>query len=575
MRKGKEMVRKKNAALQTVQDVVCANTGMSVDDLLNDRTPYPIEQLRQAAELIRDAIQAKKTIYIAGDYDVDGICASSILELGLRCVHAKTVVRLPKRFSEGYGLKKEMVEEFDDGQLLITVDNGITAMDAIQRAKEKTMTVIVTDHHLPALDEETKLPILPEADIVIDPNAIQNSAKFNGYCGAGLAFRLCRMLLGPKHWMIPRLLSLAAIATVADSVPLLYENRLIVKYGLQTMVDRRGNTKGLYAILCELDLDRYITETNIGFKLAPALNAPGRLRDDGAMDAFKLLTFEGSYAEAKEMAQALLEDNKKRKELSDAWTQKIIEKIEENHMESDYPLVIYEKNIPEGIIGIVAGRIAEKFHSPCFLLGESSTSGIAKGSSRSDGFCNLKELLDSNKDWLISYGGHAPAAGLKLHTGEIPEFRKALLRTLEGQRPEFIEKNECDLYIKANQIEATIEELQKYAPYGEGNPMPIFYLEDLTLVPVGTEYYKMISNGKGVKLLSPQLEAVSFDGAEEYENLHYPRHVSLLGTLSVHIFMDKKKNQMEYSKIYPSNSTVRTSPLAKALANRAVGRYQN
>ena len=105
--------------------------------------------------------------------------------------------------------------------------------------------------------------------------------------------------------------------------------------------------------------------------------------------------------------------------------------------------------------------------------------------------------------------------------------------------------------------------------------MPIFYLEDLTLVPVGTEYYKMISNGKGVKLLSPQLEAVSFDGAEEYENLHYPRHVSLLGTLSVHIFMDKKKNQMEYSKIYPSNSTVRTSPLAKALANRAVGRYQN
>lgn len=569
------MIIKKDPSLHTVQDVVSTNTGMSVEDLLNDRNSYPIEQLRQAAELIRDAIQAHKTIYIAGDYDVDGICGSSILELGLICVHAKTVIRLPKRFSEGYGLKKETVEEFENGQLLITVDNGITSMEAIRRAKEKEMTVIVTDHHLPILDEETKAPILPAADVVIDPNAIPGSAKFNGYCGAGLAYRLCRMMLGPKHWIMPRLLSLAAIATIADSVPLLYENRLIVKYGLKTMIDRRGNTKGLYALLCELNLDQHITESNVGFRLAPALNAPGRLRDDGAMDAFRLLTFEGPYAEAKEMAQALLEDNRLRRELSNEWTQKTIEKIEQSNMQNDYPLVIYEENIPEGIIGIVAGRVAEKFHAPCFLLGESSIPGIAKGSSRSDGICNLKELLDSNKDWLISYGGHAPAAGLKLHTGTIPEFRAALLRTMEGKRPELIEKNEYDLKINQNQIETTIEELQKYAPYGEGNPMPVFYLEDLTLVPVGTEYYKLISNGKGVKLLSPKLEAVSFDGAEEYEKLHYPRHVSLLGTLSVHIFMNKTTNQMEYSHIYPSNSTVRISLLVKALANRAVGRYQN
>jgi len=200
MRKGKEMIIKKDPSLHTVQDVVSTNTRMSVEDLLNDRNSYPIEQLRQAAELIRDAIQAHKTIYIAGDYDVDGICGSSILELGLICVHAKTVIRLPKRFSEGYGLKKETVEEFEDGQLLMTVDNGITSMEAIRRAKEKEMTVIVTDHHLPILDEETKAPILPDADVVIEPNAIPGSAKFNGYCGAGLAYRLCRMMLGPKHW---------------------------------------------------------------------------------------------------------------------------------------------------------------------------------------------------------------------------------------------------------------------------------------------------------------------------------------------------------------------------------------
>lgn len=570
------MVTKRNADLHSIQDVVCANTGMSVEELLNDQQSYPIDNLQFAAIILRDAVRSGKTIYIMGDYDVDGICASSILFMGLNSVNANVVVKLPKRFSEGYGLKAEAVEACEDGQVLITVDNGIASIDAIKKAKEKGMTVIVTDHHLPIMDEKTNQPILPEADVIIDPNAIPDSAAFNGYCGAGLAYRLCRFMLGTKHWLMPKLLSFAAIATVADSVPLIKDNRLLVKYGLQAMIDRRGNTKGLYALLCELNLDKYITAENIGFKLAPVLNAPGRLRDDGAMDAFHLLTFEGRYDDAKSMAQALMQDNQTRRELSDTWTKKVIDSIEENGMQDDYPLVAYEKEIPEGIIGIVAGRVAEKFHAPCFLLGESATTGIAKGSSRSDGVCNLKALLDDHKDFLISYGGHAPAAGLKLFTEHIAEFRSALLRDMHGKRPSsLVEKDEYDLKISTNDIESTMKELQKFAPYGEGNPMPVFYLEDLTLVPVGTEYFKLISDGRGVKLLSPNVEAVKFDGGEEYVELGKPRHVSLLGTLSVHHFMGKFKNQMEYFKIYPSKSTARTSPLARALANRAVGRYKN
>ena len=227
------MFQVKDPRLRTVEEVVSANTGMTAESLLCDRKDYRLDGLDTAAAMLKEAVREGKIIYIAGDYDVDGILATAILALALKALKANMVLRLPRRFTEGYGLKREMVDRFKNGQFLITVDNGISALEAVRRAREKGMEVIVTDHHLPVVDEETGEVLYPQANLIIDPNAAPSSADFVGYCGAGIAFKLAVELLGTGHSLIPRLLSFAAIATIADSVPLIGENRRIVKEGLR------------------------------------------------------------------------------------------------------------------------------------------------------------------------------------------------------------------------------------------------------------------------------------------------------------------------------------------------------
>jgi len=573
MRKGKIMVNIKDSRLQTVEQVVCSNTGMTPPQLLNDITEYQIDGLDVAAWMIKDAIKKKKTIYIPGDYDVDGVLASGILEMSVSALGGNVIVRLPKRFSEGYGLRASMIDEFEPEHLIITVDNGITSIDAIKKAKEKGMTVIVTDHHLAAVDEVTKEPIYPDADLIIDPNAIPHSADFNGYCGAGLAYKLSIELLGKRHPLVPKLLSLAAIATIADSVPLIGENRRIVKEGLKTLITKEGTTKGIYALLTALELDKYVSAENIGYKIAPALNAPGRLRNDGAMDAYRLVTFDGSYLQARDLADKIIRDNTTRRELSDFWTDQVIQSIGNQGFSYDFPIVAYIPNMPEGIIGIIAGRIAEKYQSPCFLLSDISDPELIKGSGRSYGDVHLKELLDKNQAFILKYGGHAPAAGLTLKRSQLDGFREALQNTLCGHPPVAIDLNSCDLKISPREINSTMKEILKFQPYGEGNPSPVIFIDELTLIPNGSAYYRLISNGKGVKLTSSDIEIVSFQGAEDYAKLNNPRHVRVLGTMSQNHFMGYIKNQLECRQVFPCNPVVVKSALALTLERKAQQRY--
>lgn len=566
-------MKKRRPELNTVSQVVCANTGMSAAQLLHDTRNYVIKGLDTAAQMIKEAIQEHRTIVVPGDYDVDGIMASSILYITLRSLGAHCIVRLPRRFSEGYGLKEKMVAEFEPGQLMITVDNGIASLEAIKLAKEKGMTVIVTDHHLSVTDEETGLPVYPEADLIIDPNAIPGTADFNGYCGAGLAYKLAVELLGADHPLIPKLKSLAAIATIADSVPLVDENRRIVKEGLTAMVTKEGTTMGLYALLYLLYLNKCVTANHVGFKIAPAINASGRLRDNGSMDAFHLMVFDGTFQEAKEMAEKLLEDNKLRRELSEKWTKKAVTAIEQNGQQHDIPIVTYLPGVPEGIIGIIAGRLAEHFQSPCFVLGDTGNPAVIKGSSRSYGGVHLKNLLDQNQQFLLTYGGHAPAAGLSLEKEKFAEFRQALINTLRGCVLQQNQEEYYDIQVSPVEVDKLMKELDQYAPYGEGNPSPVIMVNGLKLKPVDSQYYQTISAGRGIKLTTEELEAVSFDGAEAYKTLNNPKQVTLVGTLSRNYFNGKSKIQMEYQKVIPVETLLKKSPLALALERRAHGRY--
>ena len=574
MQRDRNIYKKRNPGLHTIEEIVCANTGASAEEMVHDTAPYTVDGIREAVQLIHWGMQQKKRFYIAADYDVDGIAAASILDMALRELDCAVVVRLPKRFSEGYGLSMKAVDEFEDGQFVITVDNGITSIDAIHRAKEKGMTVIITDHHLAKVDEENEEPIYPDADLIIDPNAIPFSADFEGYCGAGLAYKLALSLLGPEHRLLPKLTSFAAIATIADSVPLIKENRRIVKAGLKSMVTKGGSTMGLYALLYTLDLDRYVNSVNIAFKLAPVLNAPGRLRDDGAMDSFRLLTFDGPYYRAKALTEKLLEDNKTRRQLTEYWMQKTMEYITKECMFGNFPVVAYIPGTPEGIIGIIAGRMAELMKAPCFILTDSEP-GVLKGSGRSFGGVNLKKLLDANRNYLIKYGGHADAAGISIKSEVYMEFSNALMDTLNGYQVPVSDEIQYDLKIAAKELPEIMREIIKFEPYGMKNPAPVIYIEDLLLTPSGTSHYKLFSNGKGVRLQCAELDIVAFDGASEYARLKTPRHVDLIGTLSLHYFMGQCRNQMEVSHICSRDKDEEKTPLASELESLAMGRYAN
>lgn len=575
------MFVKREGVPKTIAGLIKQNTGMSTETLMKDTKKYRIDGLSQARDMIQAAIQEKRHIYIFGDYDVDGICCGAVMTVGLRALGYEdhVTVRLPKRFSEGYGVSEKAIDEFEGNSLLITVDNGISAIEPIKKAKDKGMTVMVVDHHLPATDENGA-PVYPDADLIIDPNAIEGSADFNGYCGAGLAYRIMCQLINDRKVLI-RLLCLAAVATIADSVPLTYENRRIVRYGLHYMTDMGYATTGLFALLSLCDCNEYVSETDIGFKIAPCLNAPGRLYDDGAKQSFLLMSFEGDLREAKLMAEKQLTDNEKRKELSDEWTKKINEQIQKEHLEADNPMTIYAPGVPEGIIGIIAGRIAEEWHTPCILLGDAEQAGILKGSARSSGDVHLYNLLKHGEMYLLRFGGHAPAAGLSLKAENLNAFRHIMQDTLMNLYPGFTREEMPTVYDmeldgrKRDQVLHVFEEVIRYSPYGQGNPAPVIRLKNLAVVPVRTEdglsNFRYLKNNAGILIHATDYSCISFKEPERYVAIGAPGCIDLVGSVQLHYYKGKFDYRFEFSGLEESghNQKPGKSGFAKLLEQKA------
>ena len=575
------MFKCNDKTLHSVLDVVTKNTGMSKEELLHDSKTYTVcgfvpsnppqyveDGIMAAAKAIAEAVKAKKKIYICGDYDVDGITASSILYLALHARGVSSTVRLPRRMSEGYGLSVKAVNECDNGQFLITVDNGISSLEAIKRAKEKKMTVVVTDHHLPYVNPETQKIEYPCADLIVDPNATDFPCDFRGYCGAGLAFKIACVLLG-KNPEIYKLWTIAAIGTLADSVPLIAENRRIVRNGLQLMQKHGTMTEGLKALLQAYQDGGIVDEEMINYNIAPALNAPGRLNDFGAMDSFHCLTCE--VVSASYLADKLVRANNTRKNLTNTWTRKTIESVQQEYKTTPNAVVAYMEDIPEGLCGIIAGRVAEKMHVPCFLFANTEDPKVIKASGRTYGDVNLKELLDQNAKLTVKYGGHAEAAGVSILKSKFEEFKNAVLNSLSDSAGKQNGSVCYDLKIPSYQVREVVEELKKYGPYGVGNPKPIILMEGVTLVPKGSNYYYPIGTG-GVKLMGPGFNAISFDGMSHYAELGHPRSVDLVGELSENVFNGNRTDRLMYTAICPHVKDTEKSPLKLMLDRRAKSR---
>lgn len=560
---------KKRDLLTSIQEVVLRNTGYStIEDLLNvDKKSYYIKNLLEVVELIKKAIAKKVPIIIVGDYDADGVTSTLIMKMSIESLGGIVSYRIPHRFSEGYGINESIIDEIDSG-LVITVDNGIVAFDAIKKAKDKGLTVILTDHHEPSPDGR-----VPCADIVIDPH-IPGTADFEDYCGAGIAYRIAKELIPEDDKLLKKLSCFAAIGTIADVVSLIEENRVIVQEGLKNMTIYGYRTSGLYSLLKLYDLDRRVDEHDVGFKIGPAINSPGRLEDDGASKAIEILGYDGPFEE--EYAKELIELNEKRKEMVKESMLRAEKNISENALFADYPLVIAD-DFHEGIVGIIAGKFTESKKVPTFVLTNSEEKGILKGSGRSVAGVNMKAVLDQlnakSSDILYKFGGHEMAAGVSVYEDKLDDFIEQLQDLVEYQ--EFDDVIEYDLEISSKDIESTIEELKKYAPYGAHNENIIFKISDYKLSPRQSSYYTTNGeNNENVKLYGVNVTAIGFNMTEKYIDAGEPKEVEMICKLGETYYFNRKGLQAEMMDFKAVKNKVSTSRFAAAIAKKKEERFK-
>ena len=576
----------RNPGLHTISEIVQANTGMDEATLLNTAGQnFPIVNMEKAVKLVYEEVVHKhRKIFIFGDYDIDGISSSYILATLFRhFVYCSPKVRLPYRFTEGYGCQPDAIDEFSDGDLLILVDNGIVAYPAIAKAKAKGMKVVVLDHHLPQLNGDG-IPVLPDADVIVDPHLYPG--QFNDYCAGGLALKFAEeyaryrsaqtgtdcMQSSYNKELFDRFRAAAAIATIGDAVSLTGENRRIVKEGIEIMNSTpQVLPRGLKVLIEKLDLTGIVDEKAIGFKIGPCINAPGRLYDDGAKKSFSLFFRQMTYKGAYPFVDDLLNDNEMRKEICNNWFETAKSLIANSHMENDYPIVLALDHIPEGVVGIIAGKVAESYKTPAIVLCDDHKSSLLKGSARTYGEVHMKNLLDQRSDLIAKYGGHAGAAGLSVERDNVEDLRKSLNASL-GKKPEEIASDTLyDIEISKGNIDAAMEEIYKFKPYGEGNPAPVVLIKDLTLIPDGTEHYRTLS-ANGIKLNAGNIVGISFDCAEKYLALGAPKKVDLVGNLSKSYFRGNVTRQIEFSDVEISETKSVKTALQLALEKRALER---
>lgn len=442
----------------------------SLDDLYD---PFLMPDMRRAVELLREAVREKKGIVVYGDYDVDGICAASIMLETLREMGAQVEVYIPSRHEEGYGLNETAVRQLAQrAQLLLTVDCGITNLAEVQLAHQLGMTVIVTDHH--QLAEK-----LPQADAVLNP--LLEPYPFKRLCGAGVALKLTQALLGMAA--VRRRLELAALATVADIVPLVDENRVIVREGMAQM----GQTArpGLKRLMQLAQVSPPVNTGHLGFRIAPRLNAGGRLED--ALQGVTLLTTQDEN-EAERIALHLDQLNQARQAMETQIVGEANAAIKQAvNFRTDRAIILMGENWNHGVIGLAAGRICEKYHFPTIVLTEHE--GMAVGSCRSIPGVDIHRMLTAcnaafGGHLFERFGGHEQAAGLTMRATLVPELRKLLNQAINAN---------CDLtcYIPAMEYELPvrladvtmelIEELEQLQPTGYGNPNPVLLAKDVHL----------------------------------------------------------------------------------------------
>ena len=452
-----------------ITDPAEALTLLAGEEDLSD--PFLLTDMQKACERIWQAIDNGETIVVFGDYDGAGVTPTALLYQHLKGMGATVKCMLPSREGDGYGLSRNAIQSIRDKgyQLIVTVDNGISAVEEAEFAAELGIDLIITDHHLPP---ET----LPKAVAVVDPRRLDDTSPFKGLCGAGVAFKLCAALDGcPPEEMLDYCGDLAAVGTVADVMPLTGENRTLVKSGLRQL--QNTDRPGLEALLEEVGLaGRPITAENISYAIAPRINAAGRM--DSAVTALQLVLCEDPDR-AEELAHKLNEINVKRQE-TELEIFKAAQVLLEQQPErlEDRVMLLWGRDWHPGVIGIVASRLVERTGRPVIVV-TVDEHGECKGSGRSVPGFNLHACIGSCADLLIRYGGHAMAAGLSVREENLPELRRRLNEWAARECPVLhTAPLECDLPIHLDRVTVdSVRRIDALAPFGAENPTPVFLLQ--------------------------------------------------------------------------------------------------
>lgn len=510
---------------------------------LND--PFIMKDMDKAVERIIKAIDNDERIMIYGDYDVDGITSTSLLERALRCLGANVDYYIPERKKEGYGLNINAVREFiaNGIDLVITVDCGISSADLIAEV-EGEIDFIVTDHHTPP-------EVVPKAIAVLNPKQIDCQYPDENLAGVGVAFKLCQGIWQKVRGTVYlEDLDIVALGTVADLVPLVGENRIFVREGIKKI--NESPNLGIESLMRAAGIEgKKITAGHIGFTIAPRLNAAGRVTHAG--EGVKLLTAQFPD-KAQEIADVLNETNAMRQDIERNILKVAREQVIEQGPDADKVIVVAGEGWHQGVVGIVASRLVEEFYKPTLVI--SISDGVGKGSCRSIKAFNMYDALHSVEDILIQYGGHKQAAGFSIKEENIPLLKQRLDEYCDEKltAQNYIPLVNIDLDITDENIDIEkVEELELLEPYGMGNPTPVFSIKDASI-------NRIMCMGKTkqhikftINVNDQELDAISWFGAD-YQKYFYPEtDIKLAFTMGINEWNGNKKVQLTIQDIQENN----------------------
>ncbi|MFQ9672709.1 MAG: single-stranded-DNA-specific exonuclease RecJ [Clostridium paraputrificum] len=482
-----------------------------------------MKDMKKAVSIIKGSIEEKKKIVIYGDYDCDGVCSTTILYRTLKKLGANFDYYIPNREDEGYGMNSDRIRKLksEGAEVILTCDNGISAMEQVEVAKELGLTVIITDHHdIPYIEKEgNRINVVPNSDCVINPKQGNCEYPFKELCGAGVALKFSMELvnaMGRSFSEFYDLFQYAAIATICDVVELLGENRIIVKEGLKLI--NNTSSIGLKALIKATGLEgKEIGEYHFGFVLGPCINATGRL-ETADLSVELLITEDEKYAE--ELAKKLYDLNVERQELTFDSVESVISKVEEEIANGEKVILVYDEGIHESIAGIVAGRVRERFNLPAIVMTKGKD--MPKGSARSIEGYNMFEELNKCKEYIEKFGGHPMAAGLSVKEENISLLRKALNSKCTLSDEDIIPVIKIDSPLEIKYLdESLVEEIESLRPFGKGNGSPLFAVKNIKVSRVffiGKE-----KNFMKFRFVIPgtfgYVEGLNFDKYEDFKNM--------------------------------------------------------